>query len=62
MSENKKKLSSITCVFTAVLFLLGFAYVASDFPFDQTYSTLILGFVAFLIFGVLYKVISKIWR
>jgi uncharacterized integral membrane protein len=62
MSENKKKFLSISCVITAVFFLIGFAYVASGFPFSQTGSTLILGAVAFLVFGVLYKVICEIWR
>jgi uncharacterized membrane protein YjjP (DUF1212 family) len=62
MSDNKKKFLSISCVITAVLFLIGFAFVASYFPINQTYSTFILGAVAFLVFGVLYKVICEIWR
>jgi len=62
MSENKKKFITISCVLTAILFLFGFSFIASEFPFNQTYSTLILGCVAFLVFGVLYKVISEIWR
>jgi hypothetical protein len=61
MSENKKKLVSISCVFTAVFFLIGYAYVASNFPINQTDSLIGLALVAFCVFGVLYKVICEIW-
>jgi ABC-type uncharacterized transport system permease subunit len=62
MSEVKKKILSFAFVLVAVFFLIGSAFVTSAFPISQTDSAVLMGVFAFLVFGVLYKIICDIWR
>jgi hypothetical protein len=62
MTESKKKLLSFFSVFTAIIFLIGCAFIDNNLPLDQNSNALILSAQAFLIFCALYKAFCQIWR